>query len=191
MPSAIISATAAATTIVGMIGSRGSFGDPSFARAMLIFLREQHALASRSRRWSAPRRPEPRAGCTHQGGSSRRVEHERADDDDRADDEDQEGGRPVADVEAGKVEPAGAALGREARPSPSNSVCAPQRGQIAAQAPTRAGERLGHELGVRSAVDRRAPAAPHVDRGEQEQPHDVDEMPVPGGRLEAEMLPAA
>src|SRR5688500_17220795 len=39
-----------------------------------------------------------------------------------------------------------------------------------------------------SAVDRRAPAAPHVDRHEQEQPDDVDEMPVPGGRLEAEML---
>src|SRR5438045_9464860 len=36
---------------------------------------------------------------------------------------------------------------------------------------------------------RRAPAAPDVDRREQEQPDDVDEMPVPGGRLEAEMLP--
>src|SRR3954447_20355308 len=39
-----------------------------------------------------------------------------------------------------------------------------------------------------SPVDRRAPAAPDVDRGEQEQPHDVDEMPVPGGSLEPEML---
>src|SRR5436853_3785865 len=39
------------------------------------------------------------------------------------------------------------------------------------------------------AVNRRAPAAPDVDRGEQEQPDDVDEMPVPGGRLEPEMLP--
>src|SRR5215218_1504726 len=35
----------------------------------------------------------------------------------------------------------------------------------------------------------RAPAAPHVNRREQEQPHDVDEVPVPGGRLKAEMLP--
>ena len=30
--------------------------------------------------------------------------------------------------------------------------------------------------------------APHIDAGEEEQPDDVDEMPVPGGRLEAEML---
>src|SRR5207244_9280776 len=30
--------------------------------------------------------------------------------------------------------------------------------------------------------------APHVDAGEQEQPHHVDEMPVPGAELEAEML---
>jgi len=30
-------------------------------------------------------------------------------------------------------------------------------------------------------------AAPHIDAGEQEQPHDVDEMPVPGGELETEM----
>src|SRR5205809_5450186 len=36
---------------------------------------------------------------------------------------------------------------------------------------------------------RRAPAAPDVDRREQEQPDDVDEMPIPGGRLEPEMLP--
>src|SRR5690348_18323231 len=35
---------------------------------------------------------------------------------------------------------------------------------------------------------RRAPAAPDVDGGEQEQPHHVDEMPVPGRRLEPEML---
>src|SRR3982750_630923 len=35
---------------------------------------------------------------------------------------------------------------------------------------------------------RRAPAAPDVDRREQEEPHDVDEMPIPGRRLKAEML---
>src|SRR4051812_39392254 len=35
---------------------------------------------------------------------------------------------------------------------------------------------------------RRAPAAPDVDRREQEQPDYVDEMPIPGGSLEAEML---
>src|SRR3954466_772550 len=30
--------------------------------------------------------------------------------------------------------------------------------------------------------------APHIDAGEQEQPHHVNEVPVPGGELEAEML---
>src|SRR3989304_8691946 len=30
--------------------------------------------------------------------------------------------------------------------------------------------------------------SPHIDAGEQEQPHHVDEVPVPGGSLEAEML---
>src|ERR1700722_14751220 len=35
---------------------------------------------------------------------------------------------------------------------------------------------------------RHAPGAPHVDAGKQEQPHDVDEMPVPGGEFEAQML---
>src|SRR5207248_1496762 len=30
--------------------------------------------------------------------------------------------------------------------------------------------------------------SPHIDASEQEQPDDVDEMPVPGGGLEAEML---
>src|SRR5688572_10246843 len=40
-----------------------------------------------------------------------------------------------------------------------------------------------------SAVHRRTPAAPDVDRGEEEQPDHVDEVPVPGRSLEAEMLP--
>ena len=30
--------------------------------------------------------------------------------------------------------------------------------------------------------------APHVDGGEEEQPHDIDEVPVPSGELEAEVL---
>src|SRR3546814_10349837 len=34
-----------------------------------------------------------------------------------------------------------------------------------------------------------APAAPDVDGEEQEQPHHVDKMPVPGGRLEPDMVP--
>src|SRR3546814_13901444 len=36
--------------------------------------------------------------------------------------------------------------------------------------------------------DRRAPAAPDIDDDEEEQPHDVDEVPVPGGGFETEML---
>src|SRR5688500_10177945 len=42
--------------------------------------------------------------------------------------------------------------------------------------------------GRNSSMRRRAPAAPDIDGDEQEQPHDVDEVPVPGGRLEPEML---
>src|SRR5580700_12298341 len=38
------------------------------------------------------------------------------------------------------------------------------------------------------ALSSRGAAAPDVDAGEQEQPHHVDEMPVPGAELEAEML---
>src|SRR6185312_13002191 len=33
-----------------------------------------------------------------------------------------------------------------------------------------------------------APRSPDVDRGEEEQPDHVHEVPVPGGKLEAEML---
>src|SRR5688500_3020353 len=36
--------------------------------------------------------------------------------------------------------------------------------------------------------NRRAGGAPAVDAGEEEEPDHVDEMPVPGGGLEAEML---
>src|SRR3954464_272857 len=52
----------------------------------------------------------------------------------------------------------------------------------------RAAGRGGAEARSRSPRVRRAPAAPDVDADEQEQPHAVDEMPVPGCRLEAEML---
>src|SRR6187551_451017 len=60
-----------------------------------------------------------------------------------------------------------------------NKPCAPQRGQLPRSA---APSGCGSVTDALS-VDRRAPAAPHVDRGEQEQPHDVDEMPVPGRRF--------
>jgi hypothetical protein len=38
------------------------------------------------------------------------------------------------------------------------------------------------------AVDRRAPAAPNVDRSEQEQPHHIDKVPIPSGGFKTEML---
>src|SRR5262249_56407691 len=31
-------------------------------------------------------------------------------------------------------------------------------------------------------------AAPHIDAGKQKQPHDVDEVPVPGSELKSQML---
>src|SRR6516225_4717752 len=43
------------------------------------------------------------------------------------------------------------------------------------------GERLLH-------AEAAATGTPDVNADEQEQPHHVDEMPVPGGELEAEML---
>src|SRR3546814_1982892 len=36
--------------------------------------------------------------------------------------------------------------------------------------------------------DRRAPAAPDIDDDEEEQPHDVDEVPIPRRGFETEML---
>src|SRR5271165_5087633 len=41
----------------------------------------------------------------------------------------------------------------------------------------------------RRAFDRRSPRAPEIDAAEQEQPHHVDEVPVPGRELKAEVMP--
>src|SRR3984893_4788075 len=46
----------------------------------------------------------------------------------------------------------------------------------------------GNERRMSLSLSSRGAAAPDVDAGEQEQPHHVDEMPVPGAELEAEML---
>ena len=77
----------------------------------------------------------------------------------------------------------GRGIGREAqsggRPRPPTSP--PRYGD--ATRPMRVG--ASHGLSGRPRV---AAIAPHVDRGEEEQPHHVDEVPVPGGELEAEML---
>src|SRR5580658_2486732 len=40
----------------------------------------------------------------------------------------------------------------------------------------------------RRPLDCRAPGAPQVDAAEQEQPNDVDEMPVPGRELEPDVM---
>jgi hypothetical protein len=123
----IITATAAATMIVGMSGSGGSSAiRPSRARCD-IPARAAAPCRAAGRRWSAPRRPGSRAGCTHHGGSNAQLDGDRARRQDRADDQDQEGRRPVADVEAAKSSPQ-ARHWREAT-QPANRVRAPQRGQ--------------------------------------------------------------
>src|SRR4051794_3879319 len=67
--------------------------------------------------------------------------------------------------------------------SPSNSFPRPQRGQrlrsAAASAPP-----AGRGVGSLGCVAR----APPVDADEEEEPHHVDEVPVPRRRLEAEMM---
>src|SRR5262245_12117647 len=45
----------------------------------------------------------------------------------------------------------------------------------------------GNDSGPASVGRVVASRSPHIDAGEQEQPHNVDEVPVPGGSLEAEM----
>src|SRR5271163_111836 len=40
----------------------------------------------------------------------------------------------------------------------------------------------------RRALDRRAPRPPDINAAEEEQPDDVDEMPIPGGELESEVV---
>ena len=98
----------------------------------------------------------------------------------KPDDQDHEHRRPVAGVGRGQVEAAGLAAAATFR-KPSNSGPSPQLGQRQASPASD---------GVAPAASAAVNAAPedHVDEGEQEQPHHVDEVPVPGGRLEAEVL---
>src|SRR5579872_2940976 len=74
---------------------------------------------------------------------------------------------------------------------PWSTLPLPQRGQRQVSAAA-SGESAGASpltgLGGRSSRELRARAAPPVDADEQEQPDHVDEMPVPGRRLEAEMM---
>src|SRR5262249_25535236 len=121
-----------------------------------------------------------------------KLDPERQADDDEAEYQDNEHGRPIAAIVLREVEPAGLAFfghGQEAReepPTPATRAFAPESG----------GERRDRRipiLGQRritSSVDRhrRPGAAEDVDAEEEEQPHHVDEVPIPGGGLEAEML---
>src|SRR5712692_10788360 len=72
---------------------------------------------------------------------------------------------------------------RSAR-KPWNSLPLPQLGQRH-KSPATMGERALMAGGMHRAC---CTLPPHIDAGEQEQPDHVDEMPVPGGKLEAEML---
>src|SRR5574337_1969624 len=40
----------------------------------------------------------------------------------------------------------------------------------------------------RQTLDRRSPGTPNIDAAEQEQPHDVDKVPIPGRKLEADVM---
>src|ERR1700760_1274198 len=64
---------------------------------------------------------------------------------------------------------------------PLNIGALPQRGQ---SPPNAACATVG-PLSMSASDDRTL--APHIDADEKEQPHNVDEVPVPGRRLEAEM----
>src|SRR5271168_4860720 len=61
---------------------------------------------------------------------------------------------------------------------------------IPASRPARARKFMAAEApsAASRALDRGAPGTPDIDAGEQEQPHHVDEMPVPGREFEAQML---
>src|SRR5437867_795698 len=72
----------------------------------------------------------------------------------------------------------------------SSLICAPWTLSLKKIRRPRRRSRL---LGIPNAVDlmgfdHRAVRGPDIDRAEQEQPDHVDEVPVPGGRLEAEVL---
>src|SRR5690606_38846773 len=67
--------------------------------------------------------------------------------------------------------------------SPQSSS-SPKNGTAGPQLPRRDLHRTDGLFSVRS----RCPGTPDVDAGKKEQPHDVDEVPVPCGCLEAEVL---
>ena len=129
-PSPIISATAAATMIVGTMGKRRIIRRSALrAPDAYIPAREARPWRCAGRRSSARPLPESRRGAPTRAARRRASSDERGDNDDRADDQDQESRGAIADVEAVKVEAAAAAAVRELHPARRTSVCVPQRGQ--------------------------------------------------------------
>ncbi len=138
MPSPIISATAATTMIVGMMGNRRIIRRSVLrARDAYIPAPSSQALATRSPPMVSAAATGTQMRCTHHGGSAAASSTSAPTDDDRADDQDQEGGRSVADVEAVEVEPAAPALVTRSRTQPANSPCAAAARAFAAPAPRR------------------------------------------------------
>src|SRR5207237_2145860 len=159
--------------------SAEAFDNAPFMRAMPIFLSKQPPLGQAQPadgQGGGDRNPEQVHPPRGRNGA---IEDQRADHGDRPDNEDQESCRPIADVEARIVEPAGTASLRKTDPG------AEQRPGSAARALAFDGRGYRRRLSTEhrpTTVRQRAPAAPDVDRREQEQPDDVDEVPVPGGR---------
>ena len=125
--------------------------------------------------------------CTHQGGASAELDRDREADDQIAPTiRIRKAAGPSPTLNASKSSPQARQCGAKATSAVEQRSWRRSAGRApAARRSTGVGGARGRPA---SAVDRRAPAAPDVDRHEQEQPDDVDEVPVPGGRLEAEML---
>ena len=184
--------------------------EPAFGGLVMKLQRDQQAL-------DRPQRPErhdqDQRQPQHRVHPIRRlVDHlgdQRGEHDDGAADQDDEHRRPVAGIGEVEIEPAGSQRARKPR-KPWNSCPLPQRGQRPARPLAIGSGWLWPCICVLSKKQRAArctppsfkravnaddsslrmrhAGAPHIDAGEQEQPHHVDEMPVPGGELEAEML---
>ena len=170
-----------------MNGSRRSFGDPPFARAMPIFLlRAATPWRSAGRRWSAPQRPESRRDAPTRAARRLRRATSAPTTTIAPTIRIRKAAGPSPTLKPAKSSPQPRHV-REAHPAGEQCPRSAARA-VPAKSPPPAKARRRLAGACSSAVDRRAPAAPDVDRDEQEQPHDVDEMPVPGRRLEAEML---
>src|SRR3546814_13615733 len=122
-----------------------------------------------------------------------------------------EGGGAITDIEGREVEATGAAFGGErdeaveerllatagaksfeSRFDNSPPACGRGRGRgfhVHGFGLDRPSPRSPPANGRGISVLFSAPAAPDVDGEEQEQPNHVDDMPVPGGRLDADMVP--